>query len=246
MITLLYDGTFEGLLTCIYDGFYYKTTISGIYNKKLNDIPLLLENIIDVNTDLIKFSKVKSSIINKINKLCLKKIYIAYLSNYTNKEILIFNYLKTAFKIGSNIHSFLHIDEVRLIDQINKRVNDEIHRFRGFIRFNYIDNIFLYASIEPDNDILEFLGDYFKNRFSNEYWIINDISRKKAIIYNKTQYEIIDFTLEASNKLSSYKDEYQKLWKTYFKSTTIEERKNLRLQTRMMPKRYWKHIFETK
>ena len=56
----LYDGTFEGLLTCIYDGFYYKTTISGIYNKKLNDIPLLLENIIDVNTDLIKFSKVKS------------------------------------------------------------------------------------------------------------------------------------------------------------------------------------------
>ena len=68
MITLLYDGTFEGLLTCIYDGFYYKTTISGIYNKKLNDIPLLLENIIDVNTDLIKFSKVKSSIINKINK----------------------------------------------------------------------------------------------------------------------------------------------------------------------------------
>lgn len=69
---------------------------------------------------------------------------------------------------------------------------------------------------------------------------------EKAIMYNKTQYEIIDFTLEDSNKLSSYKDEYQKLWKTYFKSTTIEERKNLRLQTRMMPKRYWKHIFETK
>ncbi|WP_278286096.1 DUF4130 domain-containing protein [Clostridium sp. 3-3] len=25
----------------------------------------------------------------------------------------------------------------------------------------------------------------------------------------------------------------------------MEERKNLRLQRQMMPKRYWKHIFET-
>ncbi|ETI99568.1 MAG: hypothetical protein Q611_LSC00264G0001, partial [Leuconostoc sp. DORA_2] len=41
------------------------------------------------------------------------------------------------------------------------------------------------------------------------------------------------------------KDEYSSLWKCYFKSTTIEERKNLRLQRQMMPKRYWKHIFET-
>lgn len=245
MITLLYDGTFEGLLTCIYDGFYYKTNISCIYNKNSNYIPLLLDNIIDVNTDLIKFSKVKSSIIKKINNLCLKKIYMTYLSNYNDKEILIFNYLKIAFNIGWNIHSFLHIDEVRLIDKINKSVNNEIHRFRGFIRFKYIDDLFLYASIEPDNDILEFLGDYFKDRFSNEYWIINDITRKKAIIYNKTQYEIMDFNLEDSNKLSSYEDEYQKLWKAYFKSTTIEERKNLQLQARMMPKRYWKHIFET-
>ena len=55
----------------------------------------------------------------------------------------------------------------------------------------------------------------------------------------------MDFNLEDSNKLSLYEDEYQKLWKTYFKSTTIEERKNLQLQARMMPKRYWKHIFET-
>ena len=170
---------------------------------------------------------------------------MTYLSNYNDKEILIFNYLKIAFNIGWNIHSFLHIDEVRLIDKINKSVNNEIHRFRGFIRFKYIDDLFLYASIEPDNDILEFLGDYFKDRFSNEYWIINDITRKKAIIYNKTQYEIMDFNLEDSNKLSSYEDEYQKLWKAYFKSTTIEERKNLQLQARMMPKRYWKHIFET-
>lgn len=241
----LYDGSFEGLLTCIYDGFYSSDCLENIYNMKQNNIPLLLDNIIEVPTDMLKFTKVKNSIIKKINTLSLKKIYVTFLSNYENKEILIYNYLRKAFKIGNNIHSFLNIDEVRIVDMINKRVKFEILRLRGFIRFNYIENKFLYASIEPDNDILEFLGDPFKERFSNEYWIINDLTREKALIYNKINYEIIDFTKDDSKKLTSFKDEYQVLWKTYFKSTTIEERKNLKLQSQMMPKRYWKHIFET-
>lgn len=29
-------------------------------------------------------------------------------------------------------------------------------------------------------------------RFSNEYWIIHDISRNKAIIYDTNKYEIIE------------------------------------------------------
>ena len=121
----------------------------------------------------------------------------------------------------------------------------ECHRFEGFIRFNYIDEKFLYSSIEPDNDILELLGDHFKNRFSREYFIIHDISREKALIYNGISYEIIVMDKDTYEKLKSHDDEYANLWKAYFKSTTIEERKNLKLQCRMMPKRYWKHILET-
>lgn len=52
--------------------------------------------------------------------------------------------------------------------------------------------------------------------------------------------------METYEKLKFHNDEYTDLWKTYFKATTIQERKNLKLQCRMMPKRYWKHILETK
>lgn len=85
-----------------------------------------------------------------------------------------------------------------------------------------------------------------KNRFPREYFIIHDISRQKALIYNTNFYEIIDMDMETYEKLKFHNDEYTDLWKTYFKATTIEERKNLKLQCRMMPKRYWKHILETK
>lgn len=243
----LYDDTFEGLLTSIYDAFYSNgSPPTSIYGKSQTNTPLLLGNIVEISTDINKFKKVKNAIINKINFLSLKKIYFAFLSNYQDKGIIIFNYLKIAFKLGPDVHDFLNIDLIRLVDNITKKVLNECHRFEGFIRFNQIEEKLLYSSIEPDNDILELIGDHFKNRFPREYFIIHDISRQKALIYNTNFYEIIDMDMETYEKLKFHNDEYTDLWKTYFKATTIQERKNLKLQCRMMPKRYWKHILETK
>ncbi|MDG5856450.1 TIGR03915 family putative DNA repair protein [Clostridium beijerinckii] len=243
----LYDDTFEGLLTSIYDAFYSNgSPPTSIYGKSQTNTPLLLGNIVEISTDINKFKKVKNAIINKINFLSLKKIYFVFLSNYEDKGIIIFNYLKIAFKLGPDVHDFLNTDVIRLVDNITKKVLNECHRFEGFIRFNQIEEKLLYSSIEPDNDILELIGDHFKNRFPREYFIIHDISRQKALIYNTNFYEIIDMDIETYEKLKSHNDEYTDLWKTYFKATTIQERKNLKLQCRMMPKRYWKHILETK
>jgi probable DNA metabolism protein len=245
MKLFIYDNTFEGLLTAIYDGFYSKEPPAYIYGSNDTNMPLLLGEIVEIITNNYKFKKVKSAIINKVDFFALKKLYMVFLSNDKDKAMVIFKYLKIAFKLGDDVHNFLNIDEVRLVEDINRRVSIESHRFEGFIRFNYIDEKFLYASIEPDNDILELLGDHFKNRFSREYFIIHDISREKALINNGISYEIIFMDKETYEKLKSHDDEYANLWKTYFKSTTIEERKNIKLQCRMMPKRYWKHILET-
>ena len=245
MKIFIYDDTFEGLLTSIYDGFYSKEPPTSIYGKNQSNTPLLLGEIMKIITEKNKFTKVRDAIINKIDFLALKKIYMVYLSNHEDKAIIIFKYLKIAFELGHDVHSFLNIDVIRLIDDINRKVSLECHRYEGFIRFDYIYEKFLYSSIEPDNDIVELLGDHFKNRFSREYFIIHDISREKALIYNRISYEVVVMVKDTFENLKSHDDEYKNLWKTYFNSTTIQERKNPKLQCRMMPKRYWKHIFET-
>ena len=51
-------------------------------------------------------------------------------------------------------------------------------------------------------------------------------------------------TVDDYNLFKGTKDEYVDLWKCYFESTTIKERKNPKLQKRMMPLRYWKHLSE--
>ena len=245
MKIFIYDDTFEGLLTAIYDGFYSKESPTSIYGKNESNAPLLLGDIIEIITEKDKFKKVRDAIINKLDFLALKKIYLVYLSNEEDKAMVIFKYLKIAFKLGHNVHSFLNVCEIRVVDDISRRVTHESHKFTGFIRFNYIDEKFLYSSIEPDNDILELIGDHFKDRFSKEYFIIHDVYREKALIYNGLSYEIIHMDKKTYEQLKSHNDEYSDLWKTYFRSTTIEERRNPKLQSRMMPKRYWKHILET-
>lgn len=245
MIIYFYDGTFEGLLTSIFDGFYAKTPPDIICTKYEYEVDFLSE-IVNIETDDIKHKKVQNSIITKINQLCLSKLYYVFLSNKENKGMLCFQYLKLAFKIGPDIHKYLHNDLVKEIDIINRKVSFESHRFTGLVRFSYINENFLYSPIEPDNNILELLSPHFQKRFPGEYWIIHDIKRGLASIHNKISWEIVEMDTQSYNELKNYTDDFHSLWKNYFTSTTIKERLNLRHQKGQMPKRYWNHLTEFK
>lgn len=245
MLKLIYEDSFEGFLCAIYNAFYSKEEVTSIEINDDFDIDML--TIIEyVETDIEKYKKVKDAIVSKIDPLALNKIYKLHLSNYKNKGLLCYKYLKLAFKLGTNIHKHLYIDEVKKLDLIERRVSLEAHRFTGFVRFSLINNKLLYSSIEPDNNILELISPHFKSRFSNEYWIIHDVKRNIASIYNKISWEIIEMDNDIYNSFKNYNDEFEDLWRNYFKSTSIKERSNLKLQKRSMPKRYWNNLTELK
>ena len=243
MLKLIYEDSFEGFLTAMYYAFYSKNEITSIELDNSSDIDMIT-SIEHVKTDIDKYKKVKDAIVMKIDPLALNKIYNLYLSNNKNKGLLCYKYLKTAFKLGTEIHKHLYLDVVREINLIERRVSLESHRFTGFVRFSLINNKFLYSSIEPDNNILELISPHFQNRFSNEYWIIHDVKRNIASVYNKISWEIVEMNNNIYNSLKDYNDEFEGLWKNYFVSTSIKERSNPRLQKQSMPKRYWKHLTE--
>jgi probable DNA metabolism protein len=245
VLKLVYEDSFEGFLCAIYYAFYSKDEITSITTDNDFDVDMLTK-VKYVKTDIAKYKKVKDAIVSKVDPLALNKIYKLYLSNYKNKGLLCFKYLKLAFKLGTNIHKHLYINEVREVDLIERRVSLEAHRFTGFVRFSLINNKFLYSSIDPDNNILELISPHFRNRFSNEYWIIHDVKRNIASVYNKLSLEITEMNNDIYNSLKDYNDEFEDLWRNYFKSTSINERTNLKLQKRSMPKRYWNNLTEVK
>lgn len=243
---LIYDGTFEGLLTAIFYAYPLKDEVS--ISKEGCYTPTLISSPEHITTEEDKFNRVYKSIKNKLSYDTLSNVYLLYLSEVPEVENLILKYLKLCFKFGDNINLAKNNDIIILTDKYVRRVTYEAHRFTGFVRFKEVAPMIFYSSIEPDHNILPLLSSHFRNRFSDQYFIIHDQKRNLALIYNKSEIWIRDFTEEDLNFNGSVakNDEFESLWKTFFNSTNIKERKNSRLQKRNVPIRYWNNMLELK
>ena len=243
----LYDETFEGFLTCVYNHYYFNRAI-GIFPERDYQVDLLNDYEV-VITDEEKASIVYNAISDKISHYDLGRVYKVFRTCEKEKEIKLLRYIIMGFKKGSKIR-FLHGHPI-VADVLNaeRRLGLEIQRLYGLIRFSSVSDgansvPIMYASIEPDNDLLEFLASHFIDRFKNEPFIIHDVTREKALVAYRKEWTISEFHDSELLSNTREEEEYQNLWRRYFDIIAIKERKNSRLQKNYMPARYWKHLTE--
>lgn len=244
MKALIYDGSFEGLLTSIYKAFYLKECIDGIYTYK-EFTPNFLTQAEVVITSYEKHEKVLKAICDKISTEALENIYYAYLSELPGISKVIYNYVKLGFKLKSKVDMHLHIPEVNLILKARSKVNWEVQRFVGFARFTLLGDIY-YGKIEPDHNITELLAPHFAERLPLEKWVIHDTKRNIAAIHFKGKFILSNVDEDELSILNSPKsvDIYENLWKEYFVSLSIKERENPKCQGNHLPLRYRKNLTE--
>lgn len=237
----LHDGTFNGLLTCIYE-HYYSNKANGIYPNSRYEMELLEKEII-IDTDEEKANKVYSAIFSKISDEAMRHVYYTFLSDDYKKDCYILRYLELGFKMGYKVDGDYTNKDVINVHDLSSKVSKERHRLLGLLRFQEVNDV-LYAVLTPDHDLIELLASHFADRLKNENFIIHDKRRNKAVIYNKKQWIIKDFKLEDEIKLSKRELDFQAMWKGYFEHIGIKERKNLVLQRQYVPTRYRKNIVE--
>lgn len=254
----IYDGTFEGFLNCVYHHYY--TDKADRICRREEYQSSLINDFMEVETDSTKAARVYDAIENKISTYALRTVYRAYLSNDPEKEMKILRYLVLGFR--DSYAASHHRTNPAVLDMENmvKKIYVEKERMLQFVRFQSMNcgaqsvtaeaQEMLYAEIEPDNDVLELIGDHFADRFKSNPFIIHDVRRDKAMFAHEGHWYISEgltdegliskFDLRKSdNELS-----YQHLWQTYFDHITIKERTNPRCQRNFMPARYWKHLTE--
>lgn len=239
----LYDGSFDGLLTCIYHN-YYGQKAEGIYPQDTYQYNLV-SSPKAIETDFSLSAKVYDAIEKKISPKSLKKCFYVYLSNHPRKENLILNYLRLGFKLGADIESFHTHKDVLPFQETARKVSLETHRFYGLLRFSQYKD-FLYAIFEPDHNILLFQAEHFADRLQGENFIIHDKKRNMAAVYNRREWYLSDFRLEEIPVLANQEDYYQELWAEYFLRIAIDSRKNKGLQSRYIPGRYRHNLVEFK
>lgn len=243
MIYYVYDGTFDGLLTCIYEAYYRRENPDDIVPMDKLEENFLIQRY-HILTDKDKSSKVYKAIEEKISLMALRRVFYAYLSELPRSGAIILNYLRIGFKMGRDVDNDLSNNAVLNMDKINHKVSMERHRFLGLLRFKMLENEVLYATLEPEYNIVGLIAPHFANRMSNENWIIHDLKRNVAAFYNKNEWIIRDFFMEDNLLLHEEEEDYEDMWKAYYKHMAIESRKNLKLKKNYMPMKYWKHLVE--
>ena len=240
----LYDGSFYGLLTIVFDAYVNNKIPNKIYSEE-KYIENLLDNIVYIQTNEKKALRIIKGILKNISNETLYIAYNAFLCGKEGKEINIVKYIIAAFKTGPKINSMLWVDYVFETIALKRVALFESHRLKGLIKFRCIDDNLYYAPIHPDNNVVEYLGKHFVNRLPTQNFIIHDKNRNIAFVYNlkETYITIVPANFKLS-EFSKEEKEYQELWKTFFKTIAIKERTNSRLQKNYMPKRYWKDLVE--
>jgi len=244
VVYYIYDGSFEGLLTAIYEAYYRRETPEKILSSDNVQNSLFIKYV-HINTDQEKAQRVYDAIVQKISPSAAKNALYAFLSEAQDAGTAIYRYLKLGWKMGKSVDSALAEPHVFRVHALRKKVSQEAGKMLGLVRFRLLKSGVYYAPIEPDFNILGIIAPHFKKRMPNQDWIIHDVKRKLAAFYSQGQYAIVPFEFKGALPLDDEEFDYQTLWKEYFQNIAIKSRINPRLQRQFMPVRYWKYLIET-
>ena len=240
---LVYDGTFEGFLSLIYEVYYKKLKPIKIYKNLPNEI--IFEQILEIETSQENTIKVLNTIKTKFPKEILEKVLNIFMCDSKEFEMALLEYIIIGFKETKQLFN-INNSCVFYLNSLEKELFRNIHKLTGFIRFEELEDGTLYAKVESKFNVVYFLGKHFLKRFNNQNFIIHDLNRKLAFVKMQNDFSVQEVAFFDEPNYSSNEQKFQKLWKSFFSGVTIKERINTNLQQQMVPLIYRTYMSEFK
>ena len=233
------DGSPESFFTAVFDG--YKCENCVITSEC--DLQISLDsNFITVEPDFEKVKRVTDGI-SKYDKDGVDDILICLRSCDSKKEQIAFEYIKSIFRMKTSVKNAFNLPQVVAFNDILHKVTGETHKIKGFLRFMESENGALYAPYSPDNNITDLLMPHFVARFNSQKFVIHDVKRKIAGLYNGADWIMCPLD-QPEIVISDTEKSFEGLWKKYYSSVNIESRKHEKQMKGYMPVRYWKFLPE--
>lgn len=232
------DGTKEAFLTAFLLAYNDEDAYISSFQKQL----ILGQESVFVKADLSRAEKAKRRLL-EFDGDCMTDLDLLLRSGESTREQIAFGYLKFLSKQKRPVRAMLAESTVIAATECIRRVTFELHRLHGFVRFIESASGALYAPLAPDNDIIDMLIPHFRTRLPEYPFVLHDVPRKKAAIYDGKN----TFTapLESAEiALSADENDWQALWRRYYRSVNIPSRERLKQMRGYMPVRYWKYMPE--
>lgn len=252
MTHLVYDGSFEGLLTAVFESYEYRLKDYEILTVAAAAQKSLFAETHPVCTSAEKAARVLKKFETLTSRQGVGTLLRVYLFENDHRERLI------AYAIGralahpkQDIFDDLAQPEILEVAKILKSMAREVHRMHAFVRFELLEDEVYFAKIEPDYNVLPLIVSHFKQRYADQKWMIYDVARGYAAVYDGQAVEFFHPTPEQEQQMQQNQAfwhasevKYQTLWQRYFIKTGIPARRNMKLHLQHVPRRYWKYLTE--
>ncbi len=234
------DGSPEGFYTAVFDGWKFD-------NAYIFSCPTLQTALGDVWVDVVSDAEKTRRVLKKlslVDRRALFELDCILRTPNPEREQIAFEYLRLIVKSNAPARERLTEKSVRRAIELAKTVTAEAHRLKGFLRFQETLGGAFYAPCSPDNDVVDLLMPHFVARFKTVPFVIHDIKRRLAGIYDGNDQIVTPTPKDAEIVLTEREDGFSRLWKKYYDSVYIPARANARQMKAYMPTRYWKFMTE--
>ncbi|MCL2011017.1 MAG: TIGR03915 family putative DNA repair protein [Synergistaceae bacterium] len=247
-MTYVYDGTWDGLMCLVYRTAKDKNAPEAILRPSDAE-PGFLFDTVTIKNDFEIAQATANALKKRISGRMLSDAWFALLScDMTGGravDMALWRMLANVWERGKKTETDLADESAHVVRRAARRTGSEYNKYLGMVRFRDLGGIF-YAELEPDCDVLTLLADHFSARLPGQGWILHDLRRKRAALYDMKEWIVTDMPPPAAGPIENIEkgDAYQDLWREFYRATTTAQRLNYKTQRGHMPKKYWKHLTE--
>lgn len=236
-VVYTHDGSLAGLLSCVFDSYVRREVPEDLL---LEGTPTFLP-VRRVITDREHALRVWRALEEKGE--AAEWVRVGWLSCVPERERLLFNFIRAAFKYGPSVCRRTTHPMVTPVFNAIRAARNEAHQFCQFIRFSDYHGV-LASQISPKAMVLPLIQAHFVDRFASEAFLIHDMEHGQALFHQGCKSAIREIETLELESADEFELAYRKLWRCYYETIAIKERYNPKCRMTHMPKRYWKHMTE--
>ena len=235
MTGYLYDGSFDGFLSCVFESFARKEQPVLIQTFD-QDQPFLMA-LTTIVTRPERARRVENGL-KRLSNDIWEMVRDGFLCDcMNNREVNLLRLIQQLFKYGPSAAVNYADPVVSTVWKALRHMREEGHLLSGFVRFSEYNGV-LVSVISPKNQVLPLLAQHFSVRFPGEQFMIYDQNHKVAFIHTAQKGEFVEIDTLTLPSVGKEEAAFRAMWREYFDHIAIPQRENPFCQRTHLALRY--------
>ena len=239
-VSYLYDGSYAGFLTCVFESYVHREEPAGF--TRFDEAAASFYPQRAVETDPAHARRGYRAL-DQLGQTGRRWAIRGFLSCLPERELWLWRFYQLGFREKHAVSRDLTNPVVDTVRRAVRHLEEEAHLLTGFVRFSELEGA-LVGEISPKNWVLPLLRPHFCGRYPQERFLLYDRTHQGVLIHVPGKWAISPMEDFQMGPAGAQELLYRKMWRQFYDTIAIEGRYNPKCRMTHMPKRYWGNMTE--